>query len=111
MAVQATYQQIRDQVRAYRGLYERRQQFPAENPNIVAGVSFGDMVTAQQTLAGYLAGYLTALGQQWTAVVDVANVLQQDDLYQSCQPGGEPLGPGMDQLLAPAAKQVTAPGK
>jgi len=44
-------------------------------------VSFGDVVTAQQTLAGFIATYITALGAQWTAVVDVANLLQTDDLF------------------------------
>jgi cobalt-zinc-cadmium efflux system outer membrane protein len=67
--------QIRDQVRAYRSLYARRQSDPT-------AVSFGDVVTAQQTLGGYIAGYVTALGLQWTAVNDVANLLQTDDLFQ-----------------------------
>jgi cobalt-zinc-cadmium efflux system outer membrane protein len=70
-------QQIRDQVRAYRALYERRMRGP------IGDVSFGDVVTAEQTLAGYIAAYVTALGSQWTAVNDVANLLQTDDLFQS----------------------------
>jgi cobalt-zinc-cadmium efflux system outer membrane protein len=73
--VQATRQQIEDQVRAFRGVYERRGQAPED-------VSFGDVVAAEQTLAGYISGYITALGAQWTAVVDVANLLQTDDLFQ-----------------------------
>jgi cobalt-zinc-cadmium efflux system outer membrane protein len=73
--VQATLQQIKDQVRAFRGVYERRGQAPDD-------VSFGDVVAAQQTLAGYISAYITALGGQWTAVVDVANLLQTDDLFQ-----------------------------
>jgi cobalt-zinc-cadmium efflux system outer membrane protein len=76
--VDISMQQIRDQVRAYRNLYARRQS----DPN---AVSFGDVVTAQQTLAGYIAGYVTALGLQWTAVNDVANLLQTDDLFQAGQ--------------------------
>jgi cobalt-zinc-cadmium efflux system outer membrane protein len=74
--VDLSYQQIRDQVRAYRGLRERRQKGPQGD------VAFVDLVTAQQTLAGYIAAYSTALGQQWQAVVDVANLLQTDDLFQ-----------------------------
>lgn len=73
--VEIAMQQIRDQVRAYRSLYERRQSLPGD-------VSFGDVVTAQQTLAGYIAGYVTALGAQWLAVCDMANLLQTDDLFQ-----------------------------
>jgi cobalt-zinc-cadmium efflux system outer membrane protein len=72
-------QQTRDQVRAYRRLYERRQSDPT-------AVSFGDLVTAQQTLAGYIAAYVTALGLQWTAINDVANLLQTDDLFRAGQP-------------------------
>jgi cobalt-zinc-cadmium efflux system outer membrane protein len=75
-SVALSFQQIRDQVRAYRGVYERRQRGPQGD------VAFGDLVTAQQTLAGYITAYVTALGQQWQAVVDVANVLQTDDLFQ-----------------------------
>jgi len=74
--VDIAQQQIRDQVRAYRGAFERRDRVPAE-------VGFGDLVTAQQTLATYITGYITALGQQWTAVVDVANLLQTEDLFQT----------------------------
>jgi len=74
--VDIAMQQIRDQVRVYRGIYERRQKVPGD-------VSFGDVVTAQQTLAGFITGYVTALGLQWQAVVDVANLLQTDDLFQA----------------------------
>src|SRR5262249_47399233 len=45
--VQVAMQQIQDQVRAYRAIYERHGQ----EPDIVG---FGDVVTAQQTLAGYI---------------------------------------------------------
>jgi hypothetical protein len=104
-------QQIRDQVRAYRNLYARRQSDPT-------AVSFGDIVTAQQTLAGYIAGYVTALGQQWTAVNDVANLLQTDDLFQvSPMQEVEPVpdlrqfGPGGLPPCAPqSVKQVQSNG-
>jgi len=75
--VQVTLQQIKDQVRVYRGVYERYWRAPPPGE-----VTFGDVVTAQQTLAGYISAYITALGLQWTAVVDVANVLQTEDLFQ-----------------------------
>jgi cobalt-zinc-cadmium efflux system outer membrane protein len=73
--VDIAMQQIRDQIRVYRNLYERRQSLPGT-------VGFGDVVTAQQTLATYIAGYVTALGLQWTAVSDIANLLQTDDLFR-----------------------------
>jgi hypothetical protein len=94
--------QIRDQVRVYRGLYERRQQ----NPD---AVTFGDLVTAQQTLAGFVTSYVTALGLQWQATVDVANLLQTEDLYAAGQPqqGVEPL-PDLRCLIPPPDREHTA---
>jgi cobalt-zinc-cadmium efflux system outer membrane protein len=75
-----------DQVRAYRGVYQR---YLGEAPRVGGNPpTFGDVVTAQQTLATTLQGYLTTLGALWQAVVDVANVAQTDDLFQL---GGEPL--------------------
>jgi cobalt-zinc-cadmium efflux system outer membrane protein len=99
-AVEIAGQQIRDQVRVYRGIYERRHKAPTE-------VGFGDLVTAQQTLAGYVTSYVTALGQQWQAVVDVANFLQTEDLFQATehQQGVEPL-PDLRHLLPPPAPVV-----
>ncbi len=61
--------------RAYRAIYQRYQQEPDK-------VAFNDIVVAQLSLGQGLSSYLTALGEQWTAVVDVANLLQIDDLYQ-----------------------------
>jgi outer membrane protein, heavy metal efflux system len=88
--VDIALQQIRDQVRAYRSLRARRESEPA-------AVGFGDLVTAQQTLAGYIAAYVTALGLQWTAVNDVANLLQTDDLFQ--------VGPRQEMVPVPDLKQ------
>jgi cobalt-zinc-cadmium efflux system outer membrane protein len=76
--VQTTTLQIQDQVRAYRGVYDRHWQAPDS-------ASFGDVVTAQQTLAGYITAYIAALSNQWQAVVDVANLLQTEDLFQTGQ--------------------------
>jgi cobalt-zinc-cadmium efflux system outer membrane protein len=92
--VQTALQQVRDQVRAYRGVYERRGQAPDD-------VSFGDVVAAQQTLAGYISAYITALGAQWTAVVDVANLLQTDDLFQVSRTEDVTPIPDLDQFLPP----------
>ena len=74
-----------NQVRAYRSVYER---YLTEGPFKIGNPpAFGDVVTAQQTLAGTVQGYIAALGALWQAVVDVANVLQTDDLFQI---NGEP---------------------
>jgi cobalt-zinc-cadmium efflux system outer membrane protein len=73
---------IPDQVRAYRGVFERHRSEGAQ------AVSFGDVVTAQQTLITTVTTYVTTLGQAWTAVVNFADLLQTNDLFQV---GLEPL--------------------
>jgi cobalt-zinc-cadmium efflux system outer membrane protein len=77
LTVNLTRQQIDDQVRAYRASYERF----TTAPDSVGG--FAGIVSVQQTLSGYLAAYLTALGAEWQAVADIANLLQTDDLFQA----------------------------
>jgi cobalt-zinc-cadmium efflux system outer membrane protein len=99
--VQTAYfrrQVLPDLVRAYQGIYRRYQ---GDEPG---KVGFIDLVNAQQTLGGALATYLTNLAAQWQSVVDVAALLQTDDLYQlgtddatGCAPGAEPL----EKLLTP----------
>ena len=59
-----------------------------------------DVVTAQQTLQAYLTGYFTALSAQWTAVVDVANLLQIDDLYEGTQGNPDLEVSPLEQLAA-----------
>jgi cobalt-zinc-cadmium efflux system outer membrane protein len=81
-----------DQVRAYRGVFERRQIDPNS--------AFGDLVQAQQTLATNVGTYLTILGQLWTSVVSVADLLQTDDLFQLAQPREVPALPDLEQLPA-----------
>jgi cobalt-zinc-cadmium efflux system outer membrane protein len=71
-------QLLADQVRAYLGTYLRHQQEPDD-------VKFSDVVTAQQTLVTAVTTYLSALNDQWTAVVDVANLLQTPDLFGGCE--------------------------
>jgi cobalt-zinc-cadmium efflux system outer membrane protein len=67
-----------DQVRYYRGVFERRKVDP--------GAAFADLVTAQQTLVADVTAYLGILGSLWTSVVTVADFLQTDDLYQLARP-------------------------
>lgn len=63
-----------DQVRVYRGIYDRFWQADASN-------DFTLVVQAQQTLFAAVNEYLDALALQWNAVVDLAEVVQIDDLY------------------------------
>ncbi|HJT78932.1 MAG TPA: TolC family protein, partial [Gemmataceae bacterium] len=79
-----------DQVRYYRGVYERYSQDPS--------VQFTDLVVAQQSLGTAITTYLTTLGALWTAVTDISGLIQTDNLYGM---GGERCaGPGLELLLA-----------
>ncbi|HZU36617.1 MAG TPA: TolC family protein, partial [Gemmataceae bacterium] len=84
-----------DQVRAYQQLRVRY--------NVTAGdVAFGDIVTAQQTLGGLIATYLTTITAEWTAVVDLAHLLQTDELFDHLETSGPAAcGPlaNLEQLL------------
>lgn len=82
-----------DQVRAYRGVLDRR--FIAGD---FGGTAFSDVVTAQQALATGVATYLTLLGQLWTSVVSVADLMQTDDLFQLGTPEALPPLPDLDHL-------------
>ena len=83
-----------DQVRTYRGAYDRRQIDP--------NASFGNVVTAQQTLYSNVVTYLTTLGQVWTSVTSVADLIQTDDLFEFARPEAVPPLPDLEHLAAPA---------
>lgn len=95
-----------DQVRTYRGVYTRHQQQPES-------VSFGDIIVAQQTLATTVTSYVTTLGAQWTAIVDISNLLQTRDLFQICPELPElqavPPVPDLDHLLPLACCHPCSP--
>jgi cobalt-zinc-cadmium efflux system outer membrane protein len=85
-----------DQIFTYLGA---RQRFFSAPP-ATAGVTFGDVVSAQQAMATSIGNYLTLLGNLWTSVMGVADFLQTDDLFQLSKPLGitplpelEPLPP------------------
>lgn len=62
-------QVLPDLGRAFRGIYQRHQQEPQQ-------IGFVDIVVAQQNLATGLATYIDSLNQQWTALADIANLMQ-----------------------------------
>jgi cobalt-zinc-cadmium efflux system outer membrane protein len=98
-----------DQVRYYRGVFERRQADPA-----VAALPPADLVTAQQGLAAAVQTYLGILGSLWTSVVSVADQIQTPDLFQKELAIGRELPelPQLDQLpawLCPHHRLATAP--
>jgi outer membrane protein, heavy metal efflux system len=61
-----------DLARAYRGVFDR---------HIAASdkVAFGDIIVAQQNLAAGVSAYISSLVLQWTAAVDIANLMQLRD--------------------------------
>src|SRR5207249_6711543 len=66
-----------------------------------AAVGFNDLGVSQQTLGGVLATYLQALQAQWDAVVEVATLLQTDDLYELGKDSTHPPSCPLDQLIDP----------
>jgi cobalt-zinc-cadmium efflux system outer membrane protein len=90
-----------DQVRYYRGVFVRRKIDPT--------TAFGDLVQAQQVLVADVTAYLGVLGTLWTSVVDVANFLQTDDLYQLGRPLELPQLPDFDALHPLPCPHAQAP--
>ncbi len=102
-AVEIVQQQLRDQVRFYKGHRLRWNAVPAE-------VSFVDLYVAQQALAGFIASYIIALGQQWQAVVDIGNLLQSEDLFCAAAPEPMPPIPDLNHLQPPPPPIALPPG-
>ncbi|HXY36604.1 MAG TPA: TolC family protein [Planctomycetaceae bacterium] len=92
-----------DQVRAYRGVLERRQLDPS--------AAFSDLFGAQQTLAGFVTTYLGVLSSLWTSAVSVADVLQSDDIFQLADPQAVPALPDLGVLLPFPCCHPSAPGE
>jgi outer membrane protein, heavy metal efflux system len=93
-----------DQVRYYRGVFERRQVDLSASPS--------DLVTAQAGLASTVQTYLGILNSLWTAVVSVADPLQTPDLFQLATPRELPELPNLDQMpawLCPHHRLATVP--
>jgi cobalt-zinc-cadmium efflux system outer membrane protein len=62
-------------------------------------LGFTDLVQAEQNLVGFVGIYLSVLGAEWQAVVDVGNFLQTDQLFELADgdhPGAEV---SLEQLL------------
>jgi cobalt-zinc-cadmium efflux system outer membrane protein len=80
---------IPDQLKAYESLVTNFLSLGGATPLVPpqpgqeASPVFGDVASAQQVLIGYYASYFTALDALWQAVVNVADLLQTDDLFQA----------------------------
>jgi len=87
-----TQDMLPDQVRAFRAVVQRHVFGPP-------GVSFLDLVSAEQTLVNLVKGYIGSLHDMWFAVVDVASLLQTPDLFQAeCTYPVAPI-PNLEQLF------------
>jgi hypothetical protein len=84
---------LRDQVRAYRGVYQRYLADPSS-------VSFNDVIVAQQTVAQVLNQYLDILQSQWQSLVDIGELLQVDDLMELGPLSVVASVPDLDQEIA-----------
>jgi hypothetical protein len=63
------------QVQAFRAAVARHAAAGAKD------VSYNDIVTVQQALAGLINNYLMALNDQWVAVTDLGSLTQTRDLF------------------------------
>jgi cobalt-zinc-cadmium efflux system outer membrane protein len=77
-----------DLVQVYRGVYTRYRFEPPPPSDVRVPITFlagtpnlGDVIVAQQNLAGAVGTYITTLGQVWQATVDVIDLLQTPDLF------------------------------
>jgi cobalt-zinc-cadmium efflux system outer membrane protein len=100
--VEITQEQISDLLRAYIRAWERHQVQPLV-------VSFSDLWPVQTTLEGYVGIYIGALGAMWQGAVDVANLLQTEDFFQSGQRQVVPRYPVLEDLLVPIRNYPRAP--
>jgi cobalt-zinc-cadmium efflux system outer membrane protein len=108
--VEISLQQVIDQVRVYQAVYARYHRAGPAEPGPVQ-LNITDVVVAQQTLATYLSSYITALGLQWTAVVDMGNLLQTEDLFKGTKIEPRPEVPTLEQLESLFRSACTAAQK
>jgi cobalt-zinc-cadmium efflux system outer membrane protein len=90
-----------DYARAFRSVYERHNSEPGQ-------VGFEDVVLVQQNLAAMVPLYIGALNAQWSAVADLANLMQIEDFAEMAtigrgQPEPEPVPPPRAEPRRPAA--------
>jgi cobalt-zinc-cadmium efflux system outer membrane protein len=81
------------QVQAFRAAV--RRYYEGE----IGKVAYTDLIASEQNLVGVIGPYLAALGAQWQAVVDVANLLQTEDLFQAHGEFPVAAVPNLEQLL------------
>jgi hypothetical protein len=86
-----------DYARAYRGIYVRHQAEPEK-------VGFEDVILVQQNLAAAVTAYIASLNGQWSAVADLANLMQVENLEDMTRLGGGQPVPGPEPIPPPPAE-------
>ncbi len=92
-----------DLVRAVRGIEERRR-FD------INALSLTDLATAQQNLSASVTAYLGILGSLWTSTINVADLLETDDLFQLAEPKELAPLPDLEHLPPLPCNHPCAPG-
>jgi cobalt-zinc-cadmium efflux system outer membrane protein len=99
-----------DYARAFRSVYERHNSEPDQ-------VGFEDVVLVQQNLAAMVPLYIGALNGQWSAVAELANLMQIEDFEemttisggQQPMPAPEPVPPPRPEPGPPVLPARPAP--
>ncbi len=84
-----------DQVRTYRGVYQQFRQGAGQ-------LDFAQIIVTQQQLGQTVGSYVDVLAAQWRATIDLAELLQADDLFLLATPPSPHPAYGPDALLVPA---------
>jgi outer membrane protein, heavy metal efflux system len=103
-------QVLPDYARAFRGTYERHNLEPDK-------VGFEDVIVVLQNLQAAVGDYIDSLGGQWSAVADLANLMQIEDFGEMSRIGGaetvpvqEPVPPPRGEPPQPALPPRPGPG-
>jgi cobalt-zinc-cadmium efflux system outer membrane protein len=88
------------QIKAYRGMYTRwHLDMGAPRVGVLSPTpTFQDLFNTQVLMATNIGNYLTTLATTWTAVMDVADLLQTEDLFQVAETQEVCPVPSLDQL-------------
>jgi cobalt-zinc-cadmium efflux system outer membrane protein len=91
-----------DYARAFRGTYERHNTEPNQ-------VGFEDVIVVLQNLQSAVADYIGALGGQWSAVADLANLMQTETLEEMNAIGGGQQVPAPNPVPPPGPERLPLP--
>jgi cobalt-zinc-cadmium efflux system outer membrane protein len=111
----AEYETQRELAKAYRWEILPDQVRTAQDvaEGLRAGVDFAQVIVTQQELGRVVTEYINVLEAQWKAMVDLAEVLQADDLFSLDRAAGDVACPPNDAnpLLIPAPEPNLKEGK